>query len=356
MMDIHRIPCHSDRIVKFATIQNILSRKHIFAHNHTAFTHSCERSNGFHFGILKTRNIFAKIIRNFIYLFASHKFPIRITFRFRRIYPADSGHINPDFIIFQSCNQNCTGHRDMESSLSSLLYLVSQAHSYELPPLELFWRHYIHIENVRMIGKSVTRLIHIHISHIVHKSRRLHSSILSTLMAFSSCTESHVGISSGIDYCISKNCFPSSLALDDNAFHPIAILDHTHAEYIVQYIHAGFLQHLLANSLGHLRIYDSQAHMVLTRDVFPGSPTGTEPIDEFLRQTFDNLLSLVAQEAQNRQSDSKISTEKSSALDKHNFGTFGRSDFQCTIFLHSGCAGSHNSSRAPTDNQDIHFG
>lgn len=120
-----------------------------------------------------------------------------------------------------------------------------------------------------------------------------------------------------VDDRLGEDRLASRLALDDDAFDGIAVFNDVGAEYVQQHFDADLLQHLQRHGLRLFGVDDRQAHMELAGTVFAGGAPRTQAVDEELGQSFDNLVALASEVAQNRQTDGQVAAQIAAAFDQH---------------------------------------
>ena len=109
----------------------------------------------------------------------------------------------------------------------------------------------------------------------------------------------------------------AALALGDDAADRVAVHHDARAEGIEQHVDAGFGQHFERHRLHRFRLDEGDAHVqragpMLARAVC--APWQT--VDEFLRQALDDLVALLAEEAQHRQADRHVAADEAAAFDQ----------------------------------------
>ena len=242
---------------------------------------------------------------------------ICIAFRQCRVNAAYASHVHPDLILCKSCDKDSTCYRKVESVLASLDELVTETHCDEVTLDELLLRHSVHIIDLRLIYDSIAELLNLDASHVEHKSRRLHTTVLITLVANDTCTVSNVSVTCTVDNCLCKNCLTACLRLDDNTLHNSVLNDCVSNESIKKNINAALFHNLECKVLHLLAINHCEAGVEMTWLVAACSASFSESVNEFLRIALDDVVTLRTKECKNRKTDCKVTTEEASALDEH---------------------------------------
>ena len=109
----------------------------------------------------------------------------------------------------------------------------------------------------------------------------------------------------------------AALALGDDAADRVAVHHGAGKERVEEHVDARLCQHLQRHGLHRFRLDERDAHVQRAGPMLAGAVALlAQPVDEFLRQAVDDLIALLAEEAQHRQADRHVAADEAAAFDQ----------------------------------------
>ena len=242
---------------------------------------------------------------------------ICIAFRQSGVYAAYTSHVHPYFVLGKTSDKDSTRYRKIQSVFACLDELVTKTYSNEMAINELFFRHSVHIIDLRMIYDGVAQLLNLYTSHVEHERWRLHASVLVTLVANDTCTVCNIRITCTVNDCLRKNSLTAGLGLYDHSLHDTILDDCVNDEGIKKNVYSTLFHNLECKVLHFLAVDHSEAGMEVTRLVSACSTSFCKSVNEFLRIALDDVISFWTKECKDRKTDCKVTSKVASAFNKH---------------------------------------
>ena len=159
-------------------------------------------------------------------------------------------------------------------------------------------------------------LLGVHAGDAEHQRGRLHAALLVALFARDAGAVGDIRIASAIDDDLAQHGLAAAFALGDDAADRVAVHHDTRAGQMERHVHLGLEEHLQRDVLHRLRLDERDAHVQRAPAMLAGAVHQAQPVDEFLRQTLDDLVFLLAEETKHRQSDGHVAADEAAALDQ----------------------------------------
>ena len=250
MVNIYRIACNSNSIIKTLLLENILCSHNILADNNTGLANTHKWSRVLEPRVLEARHKVLKVCHNLIHLYSCIVLTLSVAYRVSSVYTRYAGHIYPNLILCKTCNKDCAGNRNLITLLLSLEDSTAKTYSNKLILAELRGRHYIHIILLRLVADCIAQLLSLYATHTKHKGWWLHSAILVTFVTLNTCTEGNIAIACTVNHGLCKDYLTTCLTLNNNTLNLTILNNSVSNKHIEEHLYAGIVHHLPCNGLG----------------------------------------------------------------------------------------------------------